>query len=288
MERGFRSLGAPGLGAHQATQAIVDVLGARPGLTVREVAPGRISASASRRPTWALLACLATIWIAGLGLFFLLVRRTEAGEITVTDGPRGCVITLPPFLDAATVAAVTEALAPAAAGVPAPPSVRSDDPDDALEDRTIARGDALLLLPPPPTAPAAIPAPPVTGPALAELRFAAGTVLVEAGVPVVLGRDPSPVAHGVVRTVPGDASSISKSHLRAAFDGTEVVVEDLGSTNGSAIRRDGVEAPLVPGVGVAVGAGDVVLMGALTFTVGPVATAGGSAPAPLARVQVSA
>ncbi|MGN6694808.1 MAG: FHA domain-containing protein [Aquihabitans sp.] len=289
MERGFRSLGAPGLGAQQATQTILAVLDGRPGLAAHEVAPGRISASVTRRPPWALVACLATIWIAGLGLFFLLVRRTEAGEITVTDGPRGCVVTLPPSLDAATVAAVTDALAPRTPGVPAPPSARSLDTADDLDDRTIARSEALPppsdLPPPPPPAGVAAGAPAA---AAVELRFEGGAVVVEAGVPVVLGRDPSPVAQGIVRTVPGDAASISKSHLRASFDGQELVVEDLGSTNGSRIRRGGVEETLAPGSPVAVDPGDVVVMGAVAFTAVPVAGGGGAMPPPLARMQVSA
>lgn len=290
MERGFRSLGAPGLGAQEATQTILAVLGGRAGLTVQEVAPGRISAAATRRPRWALAACAATIWIAGLGLFFLLVRRTDAGEITVTDGPRGCVVTLPPFLDAATAAAIADALAPGSPSVAPPPAAGSVDAD-GLDDRTVARTDAL---PPPPAS--ALPPPPSVDPAPApesevpviELRFAAGTVLVEAGTPVVLGRDPSPVAHGTVRTVPGDTASISKAHLRASFDGSVLLVEDLGSTNGSCIRRAGVDVPLIPGEPAAVGDGDLVVMGVLGFTAGPVGVSGGSMPPPLARLQVSA
>lgn len=285
MERGFRSLGAPGIGAEQATNTVLAVLGQRPGLTVHEVAPGRISASVSRRPRWAVAACVATIWIAGLGLFFLLVRRTDAGEITVTDGPRGCVVTLPPFLDAATAAAVADALAPGDPGVPAPPA-SADRAGDDLDERTIARSEALL--PPPPTAAAVLLGDDGAARSVVELRFDAGTVLVEAGRPVILGRDPSPVAHATVRTVPGDAASISKSHLRVAFDGERLVVEDLGSTNGSRRRRDGVEEALEPGTPVAVEPGDVVLIGARSFTAGPVATSGGPLPPALARVQVSA
>ncbi len=283
MDGGFRSLGAPGVGAEQATQTLLEVLGARDGYTVHLVAPGRINLAVSRRPGWAVLACLATVWIAGLGLFFLLVRRTEAGEIGITDGPRGCVVTLPPVVDGATASAISDALAPTGPTVAAPPPARSLE-GDGLDDATVARGEAP---PPPPPPPAAVH--PAGG--VLELRFAAGTVLVEAGTPVVLGRDPSPVAHGQVRRVPGDASSISKSHLRAAFDGTELTVEDLGSTNGSRIRRaqpDGREVALVPGAPAVVAPGDTVLIGALAFTAGPVEPSGpAGAGSELARAAVA-
>jgi len=234
LDGGFRSLGAPGVGAEQATQTLLEVLGARDGYTVHLVAPGRINLAVSRRPGWAVLACLATVWIAGLGLFFLLVRRTEAGEIGITDGPRGCVVTLPPVVDGATASAISDALAPTGPTVAAPPPARSLE-GDGLDDATGARGEA----PPPPP----------------------------------------------------DASSISKSHLRAAFDGTELTVEDLGSTNGSRIRRaqpDGREVALVPGAPAVVAPGDTVLIGALAFTAGPVEPSGpAGAGSELARAAVA-
>src|SRR5690606_19217779 len=94
----YRTLRAVGMGAESVSELIVGSLGDRPGLTVREVAPGRISVARTRRPRWAVIACACTFWLGGLGFLFLLVRQTEAGEITVSDGPQGCVVVLPSVL----------------------------------------------------------------------------------------------------------------------------------------------------------------------------------------------
>jgi pSer/pThr/pTyr-binding forkhead associated (FHA) protein len=99
------------------------------------------------------------------------------------------------------------------------------------------------------------------------LRFDAGTVTVAAGRPVVLGREPSSSDQAEGRTVPGEATTVSKSHLLVHFDGTRVTVEDLGSTNGSTVARDGRVEVLAPGAPVAVEEGERVAMGSVTFVV---------------------
>ncbi len=311
MEPQYRSLTAAGTGAHEATAIVLATLTER-GLTVHEVAPGRISVARTRRPRWAVIACVLTIWLAGLGLLFLLFRRTESGELVVTDGPRGCVVTLPPLLDDPTHRALAEALGhrlpTAAAATFASPGAEGDD----LDDRTVARTELPVpgapapppppsaavpvgaAPPPPPSAPAPpapappapapsapappAPAPPAPAPVAAaptdtvppsglDLRFHAGTVRVEAGQTVVLGRDPSPAAPVVGHVAPGDTSSVSKSHLLLRFDGSRLTVEDLGSTNGSSVLRShGVEA-LESGVAAPVAPGEQVAMGTLTFAI---------------------
>jgi hypothetical protein len=261
-DTGYRSLTAAGLGADAATRIALGALEARADLVVHLLAPGRISVARTRRPRWALVACVATVWLAGLGLLFLLVRRTDAGEVTVHDGPRGCVVTVPPLLDGAAAAALQAALlggslpspsgpaapvAPAAPAASEPPAAVGDD----LEGRTVARS-ALA---------AEVPVSSVT------LRFAAGTVSVAAGQAVVLGRDPASSDRADGRTVPGDGTTVSKSHLLVGFDGDVVTIEDLGSTNGSTVVRDGAAEAVVAGAPVAVLPGDQVALGALTFVV---------------------
>lgn len=258
----YRSVTAAGLGAEAVGPVVVEVLRARGDLVVHELGPGRLSVSRTTRPTWAVVACVATIWLAGLGLLFLLVRHTEAGEITITDGPRGCTVTLPPLLDGATAQAVEGALrapaparADAADRVPASTAPRPPAADD-LEGRTVARGDVAMPS-----------GPPIAAPARVALRFDATTVVVEAGRPVLLGRDPSSTGTAVGHRVPGDATTVSKSHLLVDFDGATVTVEDLGSTNGSTVTRDGATRPLVAGEREPVAHGDRIALGAVAFVV---------------------
>jgi hypothetical protein len=57
---------------------------------------------------------------------------------------------------------------------------------------------------------------------------------VEAGDSIVVGRDERGLANRVLS--PGDLRKISSRHLRISFDGKDVVVTDLGSTNGTVIE----------------------------------------------------
>lgn len=265
MQRRHRTIAAPGAGAEAARAAVLRALAARPDLTVLEVAPGRIAVTRTTRPRWALVACAATFWLVGLGFLFLLVRRTEAGEISLTDGPRGCVVTVPPILDATDHRALEAALqgegaaSPPSAPSPPAPSREHDPADAGLEDRTVARSSV--------ASPAADTAP--GGPELV-LRFSAGDVRVPPGASVVLGRDPSTSGPARGELVPGtgpDAATVSKSHLLVAFDGDVATVEDLGSTNGSTLVRDGGSGPLAPEATVPVAHGDELLLGAIRCVV---------------------
>ena len=231
---GHRSLRAAGLAGETATDLARRALADHPGIAVQDLGPGRLGVTRTRRPRWALVACVATVWLAGLGLLFLLVRHTEAGEVVVHDGPFGAVVTIPPMLAGAPAEALTSALqygstaAPAAwAAAPAGPAVADD-----LEGRTVARTDL-------PAAPEVPVAAPPTAPATAVLRFDAGTIPLEAGARLVLGRDPAADGPAPGRVVPGDASTVSKSHLLVAFDGASITALDLGSTNGSSLVRGG-------------------------------------------------
>ena len=89
----------------------------------------------------------------------------------------------------------------------------------------------------------------------------------EPGACVVLGRDPTPKGRAHGQVVPGDASSVSKAHLLVDFDGTSVTVEDLRSTNGSTLVRDGDTRALEPGVPVPLVDGDRVALGTLSFAI---------------------
>lgn len=253
----YRSLSAAGLGAESARQVVLATLRARPDLVVHELAPDRISVARTRRPTWALVACTCTIWLGGLGLLFLLVKHTDAGELVLRDGPRGCVVAIPPLLDDATVRALEGALslgAPEVASGAATAGVAPRVPVDDLDGRTVARSS--LQAPSPEPVPAGL-----------VLRFDAGVVTVEPGGTAVLGRDPSPTGTAAGHVVPGDASSVSKSHLLVDRRQATATIEDLGSTNGSTLVRGDETRPLVPGAPVVVRVGDRVLLGDVGFVV---------------------
>ncbi|MCD9624828.1 FHA domain-containing protein [Rhabdothermincola sp. EGI L10124] len=77
---------------------------------------------------------------------------------------------------------------------------------------------------------------------------------------LVLGRDPQPDGHLVAIV---DDRSVSRNHLRIHLDGWEVMVEDLGSSNGSHLLAPGASTytRLSPHVTVPVVSGTVMAFG---------------------------
>ena len=64
---------------------------------------------------------------------------------------------------------------------------------------------------------------------------------------VVIGRNPAPTTDAVQFILKDESRSVSKNHVRIDGTGSEIVVTDLGSTNGSAIlRSDGSRETLMP------------------------------------------
>lgn len=87
--------------------------------------------------------------------------------------------------------------------------------------------------------------------------------------PVVVGRNPAPREEGDERFVVKDSTrSVSKTHLRVDPTGEDVMVTDLGSTNGSAItREDGEREALAADTPVALPDGAGLAIGDRTLTV---------------------
>src|SRR5690606_19226332 len=81
----------------------------------------------------------------------------------------------------------------------------------------------------------------------------------------VLGRNPAArVGTEVAHLVPvaDPTRSVSKTHLAFGLDTVGLWVEDLHSTNGTAVVSiDGTRTPLTPGLAVHVAPGDVVVVG---------------------------
>jgi RDD domain containing protein len=89
---------------------------------------------------------------------------------------------------------------------------------------------------------------------------------------VLLGRDPQAVAPWEgARTIAVDdpGFSISKTHVAVIVDGAGVLVEDLGSTNGTSVQTpDGALTRAGEGRRVRAGVGDVIHVGQRQLMVG--------------------
>ncbi len=200
-------------------------------LSVHPMGRGRVSVARRHRPTWALVACICTVWVVGLGLLFLLVRRTESGDVSVVGGARGVVVTVPPVVDAEMLDRLETQLRTGDLSGPPPAMVAplATRAADDLDTNTVVRG-----------VPAAVPGEvtDVASPAMddavrLELRFPGGVVSVLDGEDVILGRAPSPRPGCRAVIVPGDGATLSKSHLLVRYSDGRVEIEDLGSTNGT-------------------------------------------------------
>jgi hypothetical protein len=97
------------------------------------------------------------------------------------------------------------------------------------------------------------------GPAHLVLRWDDGTVL-EATSPTVVGRDPVATGSEVAVALDDPSRSLSKTHARFT-PGLMPTVEDLHSTNGVRIDRDGAAIAVVPGQPASLRHGDDVFCG---------------------------
>ncbi len=195
---------------------------------------------------------------------YIPVARNSGGVLgaTRTDAPAV------PATAPAAPAVVAPAPAAAAAAAPAPPVAAAVAP-------TVAPPTAEPIAPPAPAAagtgtwapptllPDAAPAAPgaPTAPATITLVLDTGDTVEVSGAGVLIGRAPA-ADDGLVPTPVLDRTmSVSKTHLAVRRDGDALLVEDRGSTNGSALARDGGERPLVPGERVPVQDGDTIRFG---------------------------
>ncbi|HEY1134636.1 MAG TPA: FHA domain-containing protein, partial [Nocardioides sp.] len=109
-------------------------------------------------------------------------------------------------------------------------------------------------------APPAAPAAPPERARIVRLVMDDGTVLPRAER-VVVGRAPVDAAGGLCHVLADPGRSLSKSHAAFVRSGEEITVEDLNSTNGVAVSRDGSEFLVQPGAVTPLRVGDKVLMG---------------------------
>lgn len=172
------------------------------------------------------------------------VPATGGDAASVSQAPvAGVPAWSPPPTSAGAAAPPAPALQPASSPGPAP-APRAGSGAGWVPPRLIPDAE--------PPAPARRPAPaPASVPPAREVSAALtlddGGVIEILGSGILLGRDPAP-SPGDPRLVPvaiADPSmSVSKTHLAVVRSGAGLVAIDLGSTNGSAIVRAGVEHSL--------------------------------------------
>ncbi|WP_405373034.1 MULTISPECIES: RDD family protein [unclassified Microbacterium] len=168
-----------------------------------------------------------------------------------------------PVRDAAPApAAVASGAAQAPAVEPAPVPARTASPAGPASETLAAPGETLL-----PRAETAS----WTPPHLIENREPTASLVLDSGdrvevvvAGIVVGRSPvaGPDDSGAVVVPVADPSmSMSKTHFALRWRGGSLVVVDLGSTNGSAIVRDGAETDLPAGAALPLRSGDTLRFG---------------------------
>jgi hypothetical protein len=271
-----------GLGLGATCERFVQVAMAH-GYTVVASGPNRFRMARTYRPKWALIAAVATAVFVGLGLLFLLVKRTETGDVVVVEERTGVKLRLTGSLQAPVIDALRQSLgggvstmpatiaspatplpsqpASVVATAPPPPAAAVFQPQPQRVTPVVAPVVAPVVVP------VVVPAAPLAGGAAAPLLVFADGRAIQVSTGGVLGRDPSsdPALPGG-QLYPIADPSLSKTHLSFGPLPHGVWVVDHHSTNGTVVSANGVTAACAPGVrveapfGAQVVAGDVSLM----------------------------
>jgi hypothetical protein len=294
-------LAVPGFSASELHRRIVDALAADPHYDLAEVGPERNRLARSYRPTWAVIAAILTAPVFGLGLLFLLVKRTESCDVSVVDGPTSAVMTMNGRLLATTRSTLERAVdrdRDSSRYVDAGQvEARHREPSSPVVPRTVSPPPATLRsvapAPAPPPPASSTPSPPLpdtSDPATvmrpvavpedvtrarsevakAPLRYSVRlndeVVDLRPGTPLFIGR--APRGEGRCLSVGADELEVSKTHLCVWVDDDAMKVRDLHSTNGtSVVGRDGTAQVLEADVPRILGAGEAVHFGGQVLTV---------------------
>lgn len=279
-----------GLGLGAASDRFVQVAMAH-GYTVVASGPNRFRMARTYRPKWALIAAVATAMFIGLGLLFLLVKRTETGDVVVAEDRAGVKVRITGALQQPVIDALRQALGAAAPiGAPTLNPVSFQGPAPAPVGPPVSAPVVAAAAIVPSVAPGFMPASVVSNPVAhapvhatvprsvepvghsiasqTVLQFADGRAI-GVGVGGVLGRDPSgdPALPGG-HLYPISDPSLSKTHLSFGPLPSGVWVLDHHSTNGTVVSANGVTSPCTPGVRVEAPFGAQVVAGDLTLVVG--------------------
>ena len=266
---GEQQIEVTGLGLGAASERFVQVSMAH-GYTVVASGPNRFRMARTYRPKWALIVAVATAAFVGLGLLFLLVKRTETGDVVVSEDRAGVRLRLTGALQQPVIDALRESLG-ATASSPAPVATTSfQGPAGA----TVAPYQSAAVAAP--SVPAYQPsAQPLVQPAAVQQRTVQPMLMLADGRPIdvgsggVLGRDPTgdPAVPGAQLHAIAD-QSLSKTHLSFGPLPNGVWVLDHHSTNGTVVSANGVSTPCTPGTRVEAPFGAKVLAGDVALVVG--------------------
>ena len=266
---------ATGLGPGAAADRVVQVAMAH-GYTVVASGPNRFRMARTYRPKWALFAAVGTAVFVGLGLLFLLVKRTETGDVVVAEDRSGVKVRLTGQLQQPVIDALRSALGSAAA---------TSTPNSNQATAQSAPAPAAVV---PAVVPVVVPAissyqpapPPVVQPTVVQPTYVQPTVaqavlvlgggqVIFVGAGGVLGRDPS-LDSGASggQLYPIADPSLSKTHLSFGPLPTGVWVQDHHSTNGTVVTANGVAAACAPGARVEAPFGAQILAGDVSLLVG--------------------
>jgi hypothetical protein len=260
-----------GMGVGAATEQFV-ALCTSAGYTVVAVGPNRMRLARVYRPTWASVTAALTAVAAGMGLLFLLVKRTETAEATIVEDRAGIRLRVVGTLTAELAEQIKRTLHKGGVSAPVMSGAARDQAN--IIPSTIAREtfapsvvsvvttatDETLhrsSLPPP--------LPPPT--AEAVLQLADGRVI-RVGTGAVLGRSPAPDPQLPAALLhPIDDLSLSKTHLSVVSTSEGVWVTDHHSKNGTHLVVGGVQQSCAPGQRVLAPFGAHVLAGELRLSV---------------------
>lgn len=256
----------PGASADAFVRAAGDL-----GLTVVATGPNRFRLARTYRPGWAVALAIVTSLCVGLGLLFLLVKRTESADVVIVEDRMGVQLRIignlaPAVLDRLE-GAVTSTPDQRRGGQPFVEAPRSDSMPEAPSVPPAPLGAFAVAVPTPAPAPVS----PASPRPLARLAFALSdgrrVAIANGGV---IGRNPRPDLAGPgASLVPVDDPSLSKSHLTFGPADGGVWVVDLHSTNGTSVELGNVITRCEPGQRVSVPLGAVVVAGDVRLAVVP-------------------
>jgi hypothetical protein len=285
-EARIESRGGLGATAEAAVAAATSM-----GYTVVALGPQRFRAARTFRPTWATTTAIVTAVLCGLGLLFLLVKRTETCEIVVTEERTGVVVRL---LGGPTQALVTRvgAAVGALGGAPgsstgassfaAAPQLATNVPPAPVTPVAPTSFAPVAPVPPhTPTAPSfepqawpqqsAVVAPPSEIEERTVLKSQLGGApslrlpdgrKIPIGAAIVIGRNPTaPPAAPQATPLAIPDNSLSKTHCVVRTVGTVVEVIDLHSTNKTVVHSASGDVECVPDAPVAVERGAFINVG---------------------------
>ena len=260
------------------------------GFVVAATGPNRFRMAKSWRPRWARVLMWLLLPVAGLGLVFLLIRRSATLDASVDEQRRGVEVRIQ-GVGASRLAEVLTGLlhsghdgvparaeeAPGLSVVPRPPTAPGVSAGDGLAiiaatplsasaaaastahepdvEQTVAASRARHMPPAPPQ------------PRPAAVLFPDGRQVVLDRV-LVLGRDPlDDGRYPGTRCLPLTDASVSKTHAAIGPSGAGAWVVDGHSTNGTAVVSGTGSRACTPGVRVEVPLGATVMPGSLALRV---------------------